>query len=329
MIISRTPLRVSFVGGGSDLPSYYRQFGGRVVSTTINKYIYITVNHLSEYFDCRYLLKYSKTEMCSSIDDINHPILREVIRRHGDDRRLEITSMADLPAGTGLGSSSSFTVGLLNAIYAYKGIYRSKTDLAKEASEIEIEILNEPIGKQDQYAAACGDLKVISFLKNESVLSDPVVCKPEIKLSLDQNLLMFYTGITRSASDILSDQKRSTELNPRTQNSIAFMVGQCNPFLDSLSREDSLSEIGYILHRAWIYKKSLVSSISSPLIDKYYDRALSAGALGGKLLGAGGGGCLLFYVEPKCQDKVKSVLSDLKEIKFNFENEGSKIIYIS
>ena len=329
MIITRTPLRVSFVGGGSDLPSFYRKHSGKVISTSIDKYVYVNVNHLSEYFDCSYLLKYSKTEMCNSIDEISHPIIRETLRKLNIKERLEITSMADLPAGTGLGSSSSYTVGLLHALYAYQGKYVSKEALAQEACEIEIEILKEPIGKQDQYAASYGGLRVIKFNKDDTVETNPVICSKETKNELSKNLLMFYTGVTRNASGILSEQKKKTEEDVETQEKIASILEPCSPFLSCLSRGSTLSEIGYILHTGWNYKKSLVSSISNKTIDDYYSKALEVGAVGGKLLGAGGGGCLLFYVEPQNHENIRRLLYRLREVNFNFENEGTKIIYVS
>lgn len=327
MIITRTPLRVSLVGGGSDIKDYYSQYQGKVVSTSINKYIYITVNRLSEYFDFNLMLKYSKTETCNSIDEISHPIIREVLRKLGLHERLEITSMADLPAGTGLGSSSSYTVGLLHALYAYMGKYVSKEQLAKEACEIEIDILKEPIGKQDQIAAAFGGFNVISFNKDDSVLVNPVICSNEVKQELNNNLLMFYTGKTRPASTILSEQKTKLKDNQRVIETTTYMVDQCSPLLESISTGTTLSEIGYILHRGWNYKKSLVSAISDSTIDNYYDKALISGAIGGKLCGAGAGGCLLFYAERQNHSCIRQILSDLKEVVFNFENEGTKLIY--
>lgn len=329
MIITRTPMRLSFTGGGSDLPAYYRQFTGKVVSTSIDKYIYITVNKLTEYFDCKYMLKYSKTEMCDSIKDIQHPIIREVLLYLDIDDRLEITSMADLPAGTGLGSSSSFTVGLINALFAYKNRYESKDTIADTACELEINILNEPIGKQDQYAASFGGLRVISFLPDETVTTDNVICSLSTKNHLSNNLMLFYTGMTRNASGVLLEQKKLTKDDNRVQEAISYMVDQCDSLLSVISNGPTLTEIGYILHRGWMRKKSLVMSISNLEIDDYYQKALSAGAIGGKLCGAGNGGCLLFYVEPQNQDKVRQVLSDLREVKFNFDNEGTKVIYFS
>jgi D-glycero-alpha-D-manno-heptose-7-phosphate kinase len=329
MIISRTPLRISFTGGGSDLPAYYQQYPGKVVSTTIDKYVYVTVNKLSEYFDYNYMLKYSKTEMCNKLEDIQHPIIRETLKWLNIKDRLEITSMADLPAGTGLGSSSSYTVGLLHALYAYYGEYVSKEKLAQDACTIEIELINEPIGRQDQYAASYGGLKVFSFNKNDTVDTNPVICYNVAKDRLSRNLLLFYTGITRKASDVLTEQKKKTEIDNRVKETITYMVDQCDPFLESLGNEGILNTIGYVLHRSWLRKKSLVDSISNKEIDNYYHLALQAGAIGGKLCGSGAGGCLLFYVEQSEQEKVRLALNNLREIKFDFDNEGTKIIYIS
>jgi D-glycero-alpha-D-manno-heptose-7-phosphate kinase len=329
MIISKTPLRVSFVGGGSDISTYYKHHQGKVVSTTIDKYIYVTVNSLSEYFECKYLLKYSKTEMCNEIDEIQHPIIRETLRKLNITDRVEITSMADLPAGTGLGSSSSYTVGLLNALYVFKGKYVSKEILAQEACEIEIDILKEPIGKQDQYAASYGGFSVIEFNKDESVSINPVITTQETKSALNDKLLMFYTGKTRLASDILTEQKARSKDDQRVIQTVSFMVDQCVPLLESISNGVSLTEVGYILHRSWNYKKSLVDSISDSVIDNYYWKALESGCIGGKLLGAGAGGCLLFFAERQNHDRVRNTLNDLKEVKFKFENEGTKIIYFS
>lgn len=331
MIISKTPFRISFTGGGSDLPAFYLKNTGKVVSTSINKYIYITVNKLSEYFDYSFLLKYSKTEMCNSVDEIQHPIIKAVLKKMKIHERIEITSMADLPAGTGLGSSSSYTVGLLNALYSYQGKCVSKEQLAQEACEIEIDILNEPIGKQDQYAASFGGFNVFKFNKDNTVTINPVICTSEIKDNLFNNLLLFYTGITRKASDILTEQKKNTSVDDRTVEYLTRMVDQCDPFLAGLSRDSSLplTEIGYILHTSWSYKKLLVNSITDLKIDNYYNMALNSGAVGGKLLGAGGGGCLLFYVEKHNQKDVRKSLFNLREVDFTFDNEGTKIIYIS
>jgi len=326
MIITRTPLRVSFCGGGTDLPSYYREQQGSVVSTTLNKYIYITVNKLSRYFDHRILLKYSQTELVDSVEAIQHPIIREAMRITGVVDGVEITSMADIPAGTGLGSSSAYAVGLLHALHTFKGEYVSAAQLAREACEIEIDRLNDPIGKQDQYIAAYGGICYIRFNPDESVFVDPVICSYATKRALQSNLLMFYTGITRRAADILTVQDKTTHLN---MEALTRMRDLCTEIMDVLKDARSLNRFGEVLHRAWIYKRDLVESISNESINEYYEKARNAGALGGKLLGAGGGGFLLFYVEPQNQDKVRNALPDLQELPFLFEPQGSKVLYIS
>jgi D-glycero-alpha-D-manno-heptose-7-phosphate kinase len=326
MIITRTPLRVSFCGGGTDLPAYYGKQQGAVVSTTLNKYVYITVNRLSPYFDHRILLKYSETELANSVDQIRHPIIRESMQITGVVDRVEITSMADIPAGTGLGSSSAYAVGLLHALHTFKGEYVPAGQLAQEACEIEIERLKDPIGKQDQYIAAYGGICHIRFNPDETVFVDPVICPYATKKALQDNLLMFYTGTTRRASDILQEQKATTE---HKMEVLTSMKDLCGEIMNVLKEGRSLSRFGEILHQAWIYKRSLVQSISNDSINESYERARKAGAIGGKLLGAGGGGFLLFYVEPQNQEKVREALSDLRPLAFRFEPQGSKVIYVS
>ncbi|MFH1115346.1 MAG: GHMP kinase [Pseudomonadota bacterium] len=326
MIITRTPFRISFCGGGTDLPAYYREQQGSVVSTTLNKYIYITVNKLSRYFDHRILLKYSQTELVDSVEAIQHPIIREAMRITDVVDGVEITSMADIPAGTGLGSSSAYAVGLLHALHTFKGEYVSAGQLAREACEIEIERLNDPIGKQDQYIAAYGGICRIRFNPDESVFVDPVICSYSTKKALQGNLLMFYTGITRRAGDILKVQKETTHLN---MEALTRMRDLCTEIMEVLKNSASLSRFGEVLHRAWTYKRDLVDSISNDSINAYYEKARNAGAIGGKLLGAGGGGFFLFYVEPQNQDRVRKALDDLQELPFLFEPQGSKVLYIS
>lgn len=326
MIITRTPLRISFCGGGTDLPSYYQREQGAVVSTTLNKYIYITVNRLTRYFPHRILLKYSQTEQVNSVDEIRHPIIREAMKITGVTDRVEITSMADIPAGTGLGSSSSYTVGLLQALYTYKGQYASAAKLAREACEIEINILGEPIGKQDQYIAAYGGICHIRFNPDETVFVDPVICSSSCKSALQEHLMMFYTGLTRKAGDILTQQKADTA---KKMGVLGKMKDLCGDLLEVLRVGRSLSRFGEILHEGWLYKQSLVSAISNNAINDYYEQAKDAGAIGGKLLGAGGGGFLLFFVEKQNHGKVRDALSDLQELQFSFEPQGSKVIYIS
>jgi len=324
MIISRTPFRISFVGGGSDLPAFYSRSKGAVLSTAINKYMYIFVH---PYFNRKqFQIKYSKTELCNSLQEIQHPIIRETLEYLNITGGLEIISMADVPAGTGLGSSSSFTVGLLHSIYSYLGKFVSKDRLASEASMIEIEKVGEPIGKQDQHAAAYGGLNIINFNIDGSVEVEPVNIKLETFQKLNNNLLMFYTKMDRSANSILKEQSKEIKLKEKfeTQKKMVDLVYSAVEAL----YEDDLDAFGGILHQNWILKKSLLGKISNPQINKYYERGLEYGALGGKLLGAGGGGFLLFYCPEKNQDKLRKALFDLHELKFSFDQQGSTIIHV-
>lgn len=325
MIISRTPFRVSFVGGGTDLRAFYATSYGAVTSTAIDKYMYITVSRLSSYFDYKIRVSYSKTELVKKVEDVHHPIVREALTLVGLGGGLEIHSMADIPSQTGLGSSSSFTVGLLNALHAFKGEHASAEQLAKEACTIEIEILKEPIGKQDQYIAAYGGLKYIRFNPDETVYVDPVICSPETREALFANLMMFFTGWSRPASSILKKQKKATVNKMEILTKMRDLTKNLNRVLSS---GKGLDKFGPLLHENWMLKRELVGGISNPRVDAYYERARKAGALGGKLLGAGGGGFLLFYVERQNQNSVRQALSDLMEIRVNFEPQGSKIIYV-
>ena len=326
MIITRTPLRISFCGGGTDLPSYYTREQGAVVSSSINKYIYITINRLSRYFDHKISLKYSRTELVNSVDEVRHPIIREAMKLTGVVDGVEITSMADIPAGTGLGSSSSYAVGLLHALHSFKGEAVSAGRLAEEACRIEIELLGDPIGKQDQYIAAYGGICHIRFNPDESVFVDPVICSYPTKMTLQDNLMIFFTGGVRRAGDILEVQKATTL---EKIDVLRQMKDLCVDMIDTLRDARSLSKFGEILHQGWSLKRTLVASISNDSINYYYDEARKAGAIGGKVLGAGGGGFLLFYVEPHKRRQVRQALSDLPELPFMFEPQGSKVIYIS
>jgi len=325
MIISRTPLRISFAGGGSDLAAYYKNGYGSVVSTAIDKYVYITVN---KKFDDLIRVSYSKTEIVAAVDEVEHNIIREALRLVGIDRGVEVVYMGDIPlgsAGIGLGSSSGLAVGVLNALYAYQGRHVSAETLARQACRIEIDILKCPIGRQDQYITAYGGLQQIRFNHDESVFVDPVICLPETRARLNRRLLLFYTGMTRISSDILREQQDNTSDHVRHLRKIVGLSEE----LAACLQQDDLSRFGRILHEGWLLKKELASGITSPQIDDYYDRARAAGAVGGKILGAGGGGFLLLYCEPECQDAVRRALSDLKESPFRFEPQGSKIIYVS
>lgn len=323
MIITRTPFRISFAGGGSDLSNYYERFGGSVVSASINKYMYLSIH---PYFnEDKYLLKYSKTENPSSVEDINHPIIREVFKRYSI-KGVDFNSSADIPAGTGLASSSAFTVGLINLCNAYTDQYMNKEDIAALACKIEIEDLKEPIGKQDQYACACGGLNFIEFRKSGLVDVEKLYLMSDAYSVLEKNLLMFYTGQTRAAGSILAEQKKNTTNDDAKINNLHKMVQLSRDLKEELLKGNT-SAMGEVLHTGWMYKKELASGISNSQIDYYYDLARQNGALGGKLLGAGGGGFLLFYVEEQYHNKVRRALADLKEIDFKFDNKGTNIIH--
>lgn len=321
MIISRTPFRVSFVGGGTDLPAFYEREQGAVLSTTVDKYMFITVNRR---FDDSIRVSYRKTEIVGCREEIEHPIVKACLEYTDQGRGLEITSMADLPAGSGMGSSSSFTVGLLHALWAWKGRHMSAEELARQACEIEIEILKEPIGRQDQYAAAFGGLNTIRFNADHSVFTDPVIVQRGTLEALNQHLMMFYTGQTRSASAILA--KQSAETVDRMAI-LRQMRDQVQELARVLTEGRSLDRFGEILHEGWLLKRQITGGITNPDIDAAYDKALAAGALGGKLLGAGGGGFLLFYVAPHKQQHVARSLG-LRHLDMRFEPQGSKIIYV-
>lgn len=325
MIISRTPLRMSFAGGGSDLPVYYRRFGGAVVSTAINQFVYVTVN---KKFDQRVRVSYSRTEEASSVARIRHPLVREALKMLGIDGGIEITSIADVPSkGTGLGSSSSFTVGVLNALHAYGGRHASAEQLAREACQIEIGRCREPIGRQDQYAAAYGGLNFIRFNSDDTVTVEPIVCRGRTLEDLQAATLTFYTGITRSASNVLQHQRNAMASEKKKQKIMCRMVelaGQLRRELQANRPE----VCGEIMHEGWMLKKSLAAGISSSRIDQWYAAARKAGATGGKLLGAGAGGFLVFQAPPGRHEAIGRALRGLRRVDFRFEREGSRIIFV-
>ena len=325
LIISRTPLRISFAGGGSDLPAYYRNEPGAVLSTAINKYIYITVNRK---FDEKIRASYSITEIVDTVDELKHELIREALKLVLPPCGIEITSISDIPSsGTGLGSSSTYTVGLLNSLYAHLGQSVGAQRLAREACEIEIYHCCKPIGKQDQYIAAYGGLQYIRFNPDESVFVDPVICSTETKHRLQNSLIMLYTGLTRSADDILREQSENTaneRANRRTLRRMARLAGELR---DALVVND-LDGFGEALHEGWVEKKKLASGISNPEIDEWYETARRHGALGGKLLGAGGGGFLLLYAHPEHIPDILSALPYLQPVPVRMEPQGSKIIYV-
>jgi D-glycero-alpha-D-manno-heptose-7-phosphate kinase len=324
MIIVRTPTRVSFCGGGSDLPVFYRKHGGAVLSTGLNRYIYLSI-HPYFYTD-RLICKYSRSELVSAPSELEHPIFRVLLERFGLNG-VEIVSTADVPSGTGLGSSSSFTVALLHTLYAYTSKYVSAASLAAEACHVEIDLLGEPIGKQDQYAAAFGGLNVYRFGKDGGVAVEPVIMSPDAMERMERNLLMFYTGDLRSASRILTEQGDNVSSDGEKEKAQLEIF----KLTDELHRElikDNIDALGTILHEGWERKRKLASGITNPLIDEAYEKALAAGAAGGKLLGAGGGGFLLFYVPEHRHAEVKNALSHLRYLQFGFSQSGSSVIYV-
>ena len=325
MIITRTPFRVSLCGGGSDLPAFYEKNGGCVISTTINKYMYIT-SHPS--FDKKTtVLKYSKTESVHDINEIEHSIFRECLKQEGLEG-LEITSIADVPQGTGLGSSSSFTVGLLNNLKCHKREYISKGDLAEAACHMEIDVLGNPIGKQDQYAAAFGGLNYYQFNKNGTVDVEPVLMSHEAFKQLEENLIMLYVGGEHSASSILKEQSKnmvSAKDKEAGQKKIVELTHELKYELE----HNNIDAVGRILHENWLIKKTLASGISNPKFDEWYDKAIKNGALGGKILGAGGSGFFLFYVPKDKQEKFRKAMKELPEMEFKFDHLGTTVIFVS
>lgn len=323
MIISRTPFRISFAGGGSDLPSFYRKETGAVLSTSIDKYMYIAIH---PYFEKdKIQLKYSKTEQVDRIDRIKHPIFKEVLKMY-NLTGVDLNSIADIPSGTGLGSSSSFTVGLLNAVRAYLGKATSGERLGELACDIEINKVGSPIGKQDQYAAACGGLNFITFYGDETVNVEKIIMKPDKKKELEDNLMMVYVGGEHSANEILKNQQTaiSEQKKFETQKN---MVRLAYDLRDSLEN-NNIDDFGRILHEGWQMKKSLTSGISNGIIDEMYNRGIEAGALGGKLLGAGGAGFILFYCPKERQTEFRERMGSINEMQFHFDHFGSKIIYV-
>ena len=323
MIVSRTPMRMSFVGGGSDIPAYYHFEEGAVLSTSINKYMYVSVN---KKFDGDIRLSYSLTEDVNDVDKIKHPIVRNTLKMLEISGGIEIASMADIPSkGSGLGSSSSYTVGLLNALYAFKNKSISQNELGKLASHVEINLCGEPIGKQDQYIAAHGGINLIKFHSDESVTVEPIICKKSFIEQLEKSMLMFYTGITRSASTLLREQ--SDNMNNSVKRSLIKEMASLSYDLKYMFENDDLDSVGELLDKNWKLKSQISSGITNPQIDDWYQKGINAGATGGKLLGAGNGGFIMFYVPPEKQKNVINALRNLKRIPFSFDNLGSQIVF--
>lgn len=314
---------MSFVGGGSDLQEYYKHHPGSVISTAIDKYVYTLVN---ERFTDDIRIGYSKVEYVDSIDKIEHNIVREVLKLTGVLNKIELVYMSDLlPAreGSGLGASSSIAVGTLHALHAFKGEHKTSEQLAREACKIEIDILKNPIGKQDQYIAAYGGFNQITFNRDESVIVNQLILSNNLKQELNNNLILFFTGLTTQSHIVLSEQKEKTHLNLEILDKMVSLVDEMR---DSLHNKD-LTRFGSLLNENWIYKKQLSSKISNPIIDMYYEKGIKAGALGGKILGSGGGGFILFYCNPEKQDNLRKELCNLKEVKFKFDPYGSRILF--
>jgi D-glycero-alpha-D-manno-heptose-7-phosphate kinase len=324
LIVSCAPFRVSFAGGGSDIASFYRQRRGAVLSCAIAKYSFIVVH---PYFSgTKYYLKYARTELVDGLEEIQHPILREALRMQGIDPGIEITSIADIPGGTGLGSSSSFSVALINALYAHRRIFVPKETLAREACSLEIERLGEPIGKQDQYAAAFGGVNLIEFERHGGVTVQPLLLPTATLAEFEGNLMLFYTGTQRDARSVLANQVTAIENDDATVTRMQQMVDLAYEMRDQLLAGD-LDGFGLALHRGWEMKRGLSVQISTSAIDQHYARARAAGAIGGKLAGAGGGGFLLLYCPKPAQARVREALDGLQNLEFRFDWGGARIAF--
>lgn len=324
MIISRTPLRISFAGGGSDLPAFYEREAGAVVSTTIARYIYITVNPK---FDRRIRASYAETEIVERVEDLKHELIREALLTTGIRGAIEITSISDIPSrGTGLGSSSAYTVGLLNALHAFSGKLAGAERLARESCEIEIERCQRPIGRQDQYSAAFGGLKFITFEPGGNVVVEPIICSRQTRRSLQERLLLLYTGQTRRAESILAEQSRNMA-SLETRSRLRHMVRVAQRMRDALN-SNRIDDFGELLHENWEEKRQLANGISNEQLDAWYESARREGAVGGKILGAGGGGFLLLYAPQDRHEAICAALPELRRTAFRFEQQGSRLIFV-
>jgi D-glycero-alpha-D-manno-heptose-7-phosphate kinase len=326
LVISRTPLRVSFVGGGTDIPAFADEHGGAVVSTTIDKYVYVVV---TERFEDTIRASYTRTEIVERLDDLQHELIRESLRVAGLSRKIEVVTIADVPGqGTGLGSSSAVTVGLLNALFAYRGIQKSADDLAADASRIEIDVLGRPIGRQDPYASAHGGLQALRFGKGGEVRRDPLVLSLEERRRLERSLLLFYTGKQRDAATVLSEVGEQIARGDSTLAALVRMRESALALVHALGAGGNADLVGRALRENWELKRSLHPSVSNADVDGAYESALRAGALGGKILGAGAGGFLLLYAPEERHPQVRECLRDLRELPFRFDSEGSRIVFV-
>ena len=328
-VISQTPLRISLFGGGTDYPAYYQRKPGAVLGFTIDQYIYVTLNTVSRFFSPRFRVSYSKIEEIKSVAEIQHPSIRTCLQYKGLDDPLDIHVSADLPAKTGLGSSSSFTVGFLNALHALQGVRPSKKSLADEALHVEQTLIGERVGSQDQYHAAFGGVNVFEF-SQEKIRARPVIMPPANRRALQNHLFVFYTGLTRFAHEVLKEQLANTDARvcDRILERMYEMVFEAEDILSKAPAAEVPMLLGSLLHENWQLKKQLSNQISNPWIDKVYEKAIESGAAGGKLCGAGGGGFLAFLVPSHAIGKVKEALSDLPEVTFHLEPHGSTILYM-
>ena len=322
MIITQTPFRMSFFGGGTDFPDFYKEHGGAVISTTFDKYCYVNVRHLPRFFDYSTELSYARTERVNRIEDIEHPAIREAMK-YLDMHEIRLTYEADLPARSGLGTSSSFAVGMLNAFYVLKGKYADKRKLADEAIHLERELCREKGGVQDQIAASFGGMNRINF-NEDGYTVNPIIISPDRKSILNQNLMLFFTGFSRFSSDIQTAAEKNLGSKQAQLLEILSLVDEAEKILTS---NTELVEFGRLLDYTWRLKREITDKVSTDSIDAIYSKAIAAGATGGKLLGAGGGGFLLFYVEPDRQEAVRKELEDLLYVPFTFENAGTRVIH--
>lgn len=324
MIISKTPFRISFFGGGTDYPAWYQTNRGAVLSTTIDKYCYITLRYLPPFFEHKHRIVYSLIENVKTVNEIRHPAVKALLKLFKINKGIEIHHDGDLPARAGLGSSSAFTVGMLNSLYALKGKIISSTELAKQAIHVERGILKENVGSQDQVAVAYGGFNKIIFLNDHNFQVEPMTLQKGRVEKLQSNFMLIFTGLSRFASEIAEDQIKKTSHNKKELTMMCQMVDQA---IEILNSNTDLSEFGKLLHEFWLIKKELSDKISNSVIDDLYALARRNGAIGGKLLGAGGGGFMLLFVKPENRKQLKRALKNFLEVKFSFESEGSQIIY--
>lgn len=323
MIISRTPLRISIGGGGTDLPSYYRNFGGFVIAAAINKHIYVGIN---ETFSGGYFLKYSSLEHAPTVDEIRHSLIREVLRMHEVPAPVEVVSMADIPSGTGLGSSGAFTVGLLRAVHAMKRKYVDPAVVAEEACEIEIETLRQPVGKQDQYIAAYGGLACFEFHEDGQVTVTPLNISNSTLYDLEERLVMFFTGYSRNSSIVLDDQKVRSEMGDTAMLDNLHYIKELGLCIKFALEQGDVKRFGELMHEHWLHKKDRSPGTSNEGINRWYEIGRENGAIGGKLVGAGGGGFLLFCAEDRDALRRAMQKEGLREVRFGFDHEGSKLL---